>query len=283
MRTARESLVVLTLGIILALMPASSALADWDPGDPHKMHFPQLPDPLGWDVEIVSAQHETADDWQCSQTGPVEDIHFWVSCPSEPAPGGPGVCTSLEPNVTSVTVTIYSNIPDPEPGNPDTFSEPGTVLWGPFTYGPTEFSWRLVDSPPLEGFADPQQDIWTVNDHFNYYQINIEEIQDPFTQQEGEIYWLAVWVTWSSGVHNMGWKSSTDHFEDVAVYRTLEPGNPWARLIDPSDTGLDLAFVITGEPPAVPTQSRWTMMALGVVLLGGLAILALRVRRFRID
>jgi hypothetical protein len=24
------------------------ARADWDVGDPYKMHFPQLPDPTGW-------------------------------------------------------------------------------------------------------------------------------------------------------------------------------------------------------------------------------------------
>jgi len=32
--------------------------ADWDPGDGHKMHFPQLPDPEGWDVRISNARRE---------------------------------------------------------------------------------------------------------------------------------------------------------------------------------------------------------------------------------
>lgn len=27
------------------------ALADWNPGDGHKMHFPQLPDEDGWNVK----------------------------------------------------------------------------------------------------------------------------------------------------------------------------------------------------------------------------------------
>ena len=29
---------------------AGPALADWEPADGHKMHFPQLPDEDGWDV-----------------------------------------------------------------------------------------------------------------------------------------------------------------------------------------------------------------------------------------
>ena len=55
---------------------AGPALADWDPEDGHKMHFPQLPDPNGYDVSAYCL----TDDWTCSETGPVTDIHFWGSC-----------------------------------------------------------------------------------------------------------------------------------------------------------------------------------------------------------
>ncbi|MCJ7578787.1 MAG: hypothetical protein MUO91_10085, partial [candidate division Zixibacteria bacterium] len=44
----------------------------------HKMHFPQLPDLEGWDVYAVYPK-TLADDWKCSATGPVTDIHFWGS------------------------------------------------------------------------------------------------------------------------------------------------------------------------------------------------------------
>ena len=43
-----------------------------------KMHFPQLPDPNGWDVKADGGLC-LADDWQCDGTGPVRDIHFWGS------------------------------------------------------------------------------------------------------------------------------------------------------------------------------------------------------------
>lgn len=56
----------------------SPAWAHWQPGDGHKMHFPQLPDSTGWDVK-ASGGICLADDWQCSETGYVGDIHFWGS------------------------------------------------------------------------------------------------------------------------------------------------------------------------------------------------------------
>jgi len=36
---------------LCVLFANSIAFADWAPGDPHKMHFPQEPDPYGWDVD----------------------------------------------------------------------------------------------------------------------------------------------------------------------------------------------------------------------------------------
>ena len=79
---------VLNISIVIVLLVAGTALADWFPGEGHKMHFPQLPDlqPTGMDVLAnwpydASAQTGKilADDWQCSQDGPVADIHIWGS------------------------------------------------------------------------------------------------------------------------------------------------------------------------------------------------------------
>lgn len=50
----------------------------WNPGDPHKMHFPQLPDEAGWDVNATEPV-VLADDFLCTETGWIKDIHFWGS------------------------------------------------------------------------------------------------------------------------------------------------------------------------------------------------------------
>ena len=65
-------IILLLLGICVGL-----AQAHWVPEDGHKMHFPQMPDPSGWDICLRPMA--VADDFQCSASGPISDIHFWVS------------------------------------------------------------------------------------------------------------------------------------------------------------------------------------------------------------
>ena len=68
------------IGILISILLVGAtgiAIADWDPDDGHKMHFPQEPDPNGWDVNFHDWM--LGDDWKCSETGPVTDIHFWIS------------------------------------------------------------------------------------------------------------------------------------------------------------------------------------------------------------
>ncbi len=72
------------------------------------MHYPQLPDPGGWDVVFSTW---LADDWQCTETGPVSDIHFWVSWKND-FPGA----------INRVSVKIYSNDPCGPGGYSDPFS-----------------------------------------------------------------------------------------------------------------------------------------------------------------
>ena len=50
----------------------------WMPGADYKMHYPQPPDESGWDV-YATYPNVLADDWQCTETGPVKDIYFWGS------------------------------------------------------------------------------------------------------------------------------------------------------------------------------------------------------------
>ena len=71
---------ILMIGVVLVFLAAPAA-GDWNYGEPYKMHFPQLPDPNGWDVAFLHEGNPTrlADDWVCSQTGAVDDIHFWCS------------------------------------------------------------------------------------------------------------------------------------------------------------------------------------------------------------
>lgn len=238
---AKRAFLVATIGALLV----TPVMADWDPGDPFKMHYPQLPDPQGIDVSFRSPE-VLADDWECTETGPVSDIHFWFSALDD-----------AEPVIFNVHVSIHANIP---PTPPIPYSMPGALLWER-DFSPTEVSWRLAGTGQ-QGWYVPENGFYEPADHFRYYQMNIMNFVDPFIQQQGEIYWLDLSI---SAQTPLGWKSSmSPQFMDTSVWGIL-PNPAWQPVFDPRVPGaafpLDLAFVITPEPGTL------SVLALGALVL----------------
>lgn len=250
MKRAKTILILATVAIL-----AGPALGDWLPEDGHKMHYPQLPDPDGWDVEIVTEDNECADDWECSKSGKVTDIHFWTSWAhdnesTEPIPGV----------IHTIGVTIYDNVPE-EANGPH--SHPGQPLWTRVFPQP-EFTVRPYGTGD-QGFYHAAGNSWEHPDHQLFQQINIVNIEDPFEQEEGKIYWLGLWASWEGIVQwPVGWKTSQDHFMDAAVWWDYLEG-VWNPLYDPrpehAGERLDFAFVITPEPGTL------ALLAIGAVAL----------------
>jgi hypothetical protein len=217
------------LGIFVCMLligTVNVALADWEPGDGHKMHFPQLPDPNGWDVDF----HDwwLGDDWMCSETGPVTDIHFWYSWVDDEVQ-----------DIPWISVEIYSNNPGPP-------STPHELLWSRL-FQDVDF---IIAGPWIgdQGWYHPTS-LVIEHDHQEYWQINIVDIVDPFEQEEGVIYWLVIQMPYYSFPSPaIGWKTSEDHWNDNAVFGN--PGN-WIPLWDPLSAvePIDFAFVITGGDP----------------------------------
>jgi hypothetical protein len=251
MTTAKR--ITLTTVACIAML-ATPAFADWFPGEDHKMHFPQLPDPFGWDVNGTEPLI-LADDWQCSETGPVSDIHIWGSW----AFGLPG-------QINNVRLSIHENIPE-DPTDPDSYSQPGNILWSQ-SFDPSNFTMLDPWGTGQQGWYDPATNEVRHPDHDTFHQINFDKIADPFVQTFGEVYWLAVSVTLDPSPigEQWGWKTSQDHFMDNAVWSV--PGTGWSELYDPAGTGpLDMAFVITPEPGT-----------LALLLVGGLTLAGRRSR-----
>ena len=243
--------------VVMLLIIASSSfslttLANWELGDGHKMHYPQLPDPFGWDVdatyvESVWPHNCLADDWMCSESGPVTDIHFWGSWLNDQLGA-----------IVAFSIAIAADIPaDP----PSFHSRPGITLWER-TFYPDDW----VVAGPLEGpqgWYDPGEGFYVPENHFLYWQYNIEDIENPFIQEEGTIYWLSISaiVALDSPQPRWGWKSSLNHWNDDAVHGFWYELD-WVELFEPPlfETSLDLAFVITGEdgpvnhPPNTPSK-----------------------------
>ncbi len=228
-----------TIILVGLVVLASLLIADWETGDGHKMHFPQLPDPTGWDIGTYN-EWFIADDWQCSNSGPVDDMHFWISWNDD----------ATEP-IISLRLIIMSN----NPSGPQGFSIPENVLWDR-TFYDTDFT---VAGPWTgdQGWYDVWVPQYNEHDHINYYQVNIENIDQPFTQTDGEIYWLVLGTSQMS----LGWKTSQDHFMDNAVWGSAPISSAvWYEIYDPvTSDDIDLAFVINdGDPPTPVELSSFT-------------------------
>ena len=264
---------------------AAPVHGDWDPGDGHKMHYPQLPDlDFGQDVlngpYVLSAgsvppySKFLADDFLCTQTGPITDLHVWGSWWDDLNP------PALQPK--TFAVGIFANIL-PGVGGID-YSRPGRLLWQA-RLQPTERLYTIAQ----EEFFDPNQNA-IVGGDTQVWQYNFDiPADEAFEQKEGEIYWLGMalladvngdFVVDTLDIVELpnlapfayGWKTSQDRFEDAAVWSELDPLDPtipvdpvWRVLVDPRTTEpLQLAFVITPEPASI------------AVLAGGLVLLMRR-------
>lgn len=275
-RLVRLAVISVTFVTLLAL----PVRADWNPGDPHKMHYPQLPDltPTGLDVlatrqPVGNFFKLVADDWACSETGPVRDIHLWGSWLNDLLPrDGTG---APDPSAVAFKLSIHADIPV-GPNTP--YSRPGEQLWSRI-FEPGAFKVRLYSELPAgtpgEGFFDPNIPEIIGHDRI-IWQYNFDPIADPFIQELGKIYWLDVQALPASADAFFGWKTTnpliTPHFLDDAVFGDttsfagpliVPPG--WRELIYPvghpfAGQSIDQAFVITPEPASV-------LVALGAAVL----------------
>jgi len=225
---------------------ATGASADWMEGDPHKMHYPQLPDPNGLDVNNTYYVG-LADDWQCSESGPVTDLHVWGSWKGDQVGA-----------IEFVHVAIFDN------DLTGAYSKPGTELWHrDFLAG--EFivrDWGTGD----QGWYDAVTGDYLEDDHQGIYQYNYYiDPGEALVQTEGEVYWLVVSAKLPLGsTEQFGWKTSmSDQFLDTAVWGEVGPPDPGWQPVTYPGTGeaMDLAFVITPEPDAL------LLLALGMTLL----------------
>jgi len=211
----------------------------------HKMHFPQMPDLIGWDVNATYPKI-LADDWQCSETGPATDIHFWGSWKNlDGMPNTDDYYTEMPWFILS----IHANIPA-DPGTP--WSRPGELLW--FWEG--EIGGTASEPPTLEAWYDPNTDESICNDHIPYWQYDfyIDQVYPPppdtFIQYKDSIYWLNISALYIDPPYQWGWKNSRDHFMDDAVYRDdVVPPMPWIPMIEPPRCNwFDVYFGPTGTP-----------------------------------
>lgn len=263
----RNALAAFAAVAVLMLL-STPATADWKPNNPddpknstnHKMHWPQMPDPDGWDVNCVFP-NRVADDFLCTESGPLSDIHLWFSLERDDPDA------QVLDSVEWVYVAIRADDPDPDGPGPE-YSKPadGDPLWE-HRFFPDQGD---IDTPVVyseegdQGWADPVKNIWRRPDHKTIYQANITRIPKPFIQQGSPddpiTYWLELQVKMfdnSTTDLGLGWKTALPRYDwqDDAVYWDdttpgFTPG--WQELLEWGEgRSMNMAFVITPEPGTV--------------------------------
>jgi len=234
----------------LALILAVPTMADWDPEQPYK--WVQYPDLSTTGIDVNATQdYILADDFLCTVTGPITDIHIWGSWLDDYIPYGEW------PEGVTFTLSIHKDIPAEQ--SPTGFSMPGDVLWVR-TFQPGDFVARVWQGNIEEGWLNPPGEYWFPADftcwQYNFHIDATEAFLQEGTTSEPIVYWLDVQAVPEDPYTLFGWKTSLDHWNDDAVWGLgAEPyTGPWEELIYPPNhemagDSIDLAFVIAGEGP----------------------------------
>jgi hypothetical protein len=202
----------------------------------------------GYDV-LNDISWVLADDFLCTNTGPITDIHLW----------GSFLSNAVTANLTFY-LAIYDNIPV-GPGNPNNFSMPGNLKWSEI-FAPGQYNQSFYTNgqetfmePRVPSNLGPDSQVW----YFCFYPTN------QFVQQGSatatNVYWLMVFAQPPAGAGPppmYGWKTATEVRNDISVHAPWPGGFPaanpgWTPTADVTGLRHDLAFKIytasTNPPP----------------------------------
>jgi hypothetical protein len=302
----RSNINVAVAFVVTAALSAisSHALADWDannPADQAKAKWVQLPDlkPTGMDVldtiqpisPIPSQWKTLADDFLCTQSGPIIDAHIWGSWLNNKLPTNSA--GQPDPGAIQFKISFWS---DMQPNATAPYSHPDTQLWSGI-FRPGQFTVNPNVIPAQEQFYDPNLNAVIGTDNA-VYQYNFPNLLDAlgqhFVQSQGTVYWFEV----QADVQNLpgvvpatfGWKTADPtipphtyappaqySFMDDAVFADTNGFNGpnisfWQDMHYPSGhpfagQSVDLSFVLT-----VPEPSSIAMCGLGLIALVGTAV-----------
>ncbi|SPE50652.1 hypothetical protein SBV1_1190022 [Verrucomicrobia bacterium] len=196
------------------------------------VQWPQLANGLDIDASQGLA---LADDFLCTNTGPVTDIHIW----------GSWLRDQVDPNAV-FTLAIWSDVPAITNSAGVTPSYPGAPLWeqkfGPGEYSScpyTNVSEQFYNPVPPTSILGPDTEIY----YLCFFPTN------PFVQQGTSAvptnYWLSLSAQTTAGTAMyFGWHNSSDYYNDTAVWGTGPFPATWNTLVDPAGLPLSLAFKV---------------------------------------
>jgi hypothetical protein len=203
-------------------------------------------------TELIERQ--VADDFRCVGQSPVTSAVWWGSYLGHYYK--PCECWSPFPPVRPdyFLLSIWENIPDPDPEDPATFSQPGQRLW---TYRAESFDEVLVgyDKHPEFDFHEGRAEA--------VYRYSVKLPRDDWFWQSSEqdVYWFSIVAVYDRNVtaleYPWGWTNHAHVYQDNAVAGQSPSGVPsgddlvWEPLYDQTQSDQDMSFMLFTDPNAV--------------------------------
>ena len=209
-----------------------------------KWYQPPDLDDTGMDIN-GTAPFILADDYLCTEPGRVTEIYVFASWLGDWLPFGE------DPEAVDFTLSIHADIPaDTTSGVP--YSMPGEVLWFR-DFVPGEFSAQIWQENISEGWMTPPDDyVWPGDSVCWLYMFSVpydEAFHQVGMPDSAIVYWLDVQARPHDPDAIWGWKTSSMHWNDDAVWGVgAEPyPGPWEELRYPpphpwAGQSIDLAF-----------------------------------------
>ena len=174
----------------------------------------------GMDVNDTAGQPPflLADDFQCTNSGPLTQITVWGSWREDLLPLN-------NPANVQFTLSIHQDIP----AHGTIPSQPGAFLWSRI-FPPGQFQVVTQQADILEWWMDPPAGAFFPGDKtcykYTFTMAATEAFVQQGTPQNPMIYWLDIQATVIGGTSStkFGWKTSLRNWNDAAV---------WANAVEP--------------------------------------------------
>jgi hypothetical protein len=197
-------------------------------------------------LDVWNEPYVLADDFVCTNSGPISDIHLW----------GSWLKNAVDLGAITFWLGVYDDVPVSATNTG--FSHPGNLLWQQW-FAPGAYAENFY-ATAAESFLDPGPPAIVGTDNAAYYYCFYPT--NPLIQlgstSAPKIYWLAAYAQLPGGATNeFGWKTTQAVQNDISVHAPwpgLPPtGNPgWTPTLLPSGGPVDLAFKLTTQTNRCP-------------------------------
>jgi hypothetical protein len=219
----------------------------------------------GWDEKSVYQPQPNpimADDWECTDNRPITDVHWWGSFIGWTQPHLPPVLPK------AFHIGIWTDVPDPNPTDPQDYSHPGTLIWENTC---TSWVWNFAGYD-----VDPRPNGMENEACFQFTQLLSEDEWFYQKPDENQVYWLSIAAIydqndWQNIQQPWGWKTRPHQFNDDAIQILTTADGLWPPKLgsafgsgtpialppypDPLAVSWDLAFELSTNEPKAPASA----------------------------